>query len=47
MKISKDECDKEFSDQKLILSDEKCKKCEYLYVCPYMAQAMAEVVYGD
>lgn len=46
IKFSKDECDKEFSDQKLIMSDEKCNKCEYLYLCPYMAQAMDEVVYG-
>ncbi len=47
MKISKDECDREFSNQELILSDEKCKQCEYLYLCPYMSQAMAEVVNGD
>ena len=47
MKISKEECDKEFTEQKLVLSDEKCKQCEYLYLCPFMAQAMEEVVNGD
>ena len=47
MKISKDECDKEFAEKKLVLSDEKCKQCEYLYFCPFMSQAVDEVVNGD
>ena len=47
MKISKDECDKAFSERILVLSDEKCKQCEYLYLCPYMSQVMDEVVNGD
>jgi len=46
MKISKDECDKDFSEHKLILSDEKCKPCKYFYVCPFIRRAMDEVVYG-
>lgn len=47
MKISKDECDKDFAEKKLELSDEKCGQCEYLYLCPYMSKAMDEVVNGD
>lgn len=47
MKISRDECNKDFSEGKLVMSDGKCRKCEYLYLCPFMARAMDEVVYGD
>jgi radical SAM protein with 4Fe4S-binding SPASM domain len=47
MKISKDECDKDFSEKKLELSDEKCNSCQYLYWCPYMAMAMYDIVNGD
>lgn len=47
MKISKDECDKDFAEKKLELSEEKCGQCEYLYLCPYMARAMEEVIEGD
>lgn len=47
VKISKDECNKDFSEHKLILSEEKCKPCKYFYVCPFISRAMAEVVYGD
>ena len=47
MKISKDKCDKEFAENKLFMSEEECKQCEYLYLCPYMSQAMDEVVNGD
>ncbi len=44
MRISKDECDKEFSERKLILSEEKCKHCKYFYLCPYMYKAISDVV---
>lgn len=47
MKISKDECDKGFSERKLILSDEKCKPCKYFYICPFIRRDMDEVIYGD
>ena len=47
MKISKDECDKDFAEKKLELSEEKCGQCEYCYLCPYMARAMNDVVEGD
>ena len=47
MKISKDKCDKDFAEKRLVLSNEKCKQCEYLYLCPFMFRAMNEVVNGD
>ena len=47
MKFLKDECSKDFADKKLILSEEKCKECEYFYLCPFMCQAMNEIVNGD
>lgn len=47
MKISKNKCDKEFAEKKLTLSDEKCKQCEYLYLCPYVYHHMDEVANGD
>lgn len=47
MKISKDECDKDFANKSLTLSDEKCDKCEYYSWCPYIARALNEVTDGD
>lgn len=47
MKISKDKCDKEFAEKKLTLSDGKCKRCEYLYLCPFISRPMDEVANGD
>lgn len=47
MKISKDECDKEFTEKELVLSDEKCGSCPYLYLCPYIAREMDDVVNGN
>lgn len=36
MKISKDECDKDFVEYNLFLCEEKCGKCDYNRVCPYL-----------
>ena len=47
MKISKDECDKDFADRTLELSDAKCKNCEYYYLCPYIFQSYEDVIYGE
>lgn len=47
MKISKDECDKDFAEKKLILSDGKCKQCGYFYLCPFVSRAMTDVEDGD
>lgn len=47
MKISKDECDKEFAEYNLLLCEEKCGKCDYNRVCPYLMRSYNEVVNGD
>ena len=45
--MTKEECDKDFSEGKLIMSDDKCKECEHYYSCIYMLMAWNDVVYGD
>lgn len=40
MKISKRECDKEFSKHNLIPSD-GCESCKYFNVCPFITQNRA------
>lgn len=47
MKISKTECDIEFAERKLELSEEKCGSCQYKYLCPFMAREMDDVVNGN
>lgn len=47
MKISKDICDKDFANNSLILSEEKCSTCEYFYLCPFIMRNYDEVVNGD
>ena len=47
MKISKNECDKDFANKSLILSDEKCEKCEYYAWCPFIKRSLNEVTDGD
>lgn len=44
--MEKEECKKESENHWLVMSDEKCKKCPYLYECRFMFEAMQEVVYG-
>jgi hypothetical protein len=44
--MEKEECKKESEIHGLVMSDEKCKKCPYLYECRFMFEAMQEVVYG-
>lgn len=39
MKISKEQCDKEFTEKNLDVSEEKCKQCEYYRVCPFIARS--------
>lgn len=45
--MTKQECDKEYEEGKLHMSDDKCKECEYLYSCVYMMMEMNDIVYGD
>ena len=47
MKISKKECDIDFAKHKLILTTEKCSKCELFYLCPYIKSSYDDVVYGE
>lgn len=47
MKISKEECDRKFSEKSLLLSNKKCKTCEYYYRCPYIMRSYNDVMYGD
>lgn len=45
--MTKEECDKEFKEGKLIMSDDKCKECKCFYSCVYILLAMRDVVDGD
>lgn len=47
MKTTKDECDKDYAEKKLELSDEKCKACEFYYKCKYIFWSYEDVVYGE
>ena len=47
MKISKTECDKDFSEKKLELSDEKCVICEYYHCCPFIFRSYEDVIHGE
>lgn len=47
MKISKDECEKDFAKKNLILSDKKCNNCEYYKRCPFIARSFDDVINGD
>ena len=47
MKISRDECDRDFAEQKLEMSENKCGSCQYKYLCPFLAREMDDVVNGD
>ena len=44
--MQKEECNKDYDNYNLKMSDEKCKDCEYLYECKYMMDEMNDVVYG-
>lgn len=47
MKITRDECDKDFAERKLEMSENKCGACQYKYLCPFLAREMDDVVNGD
>lgn len=43
----KQECIELAEQNKLVMSDEKCKACKHLYECRYMFEEMNSIVYGD
>ena len=44
--MEKQECAEQYENRTLIMSDEKCNECPYLYECRYMSAEMADVMYG-
>ena len=44
--MEKTECTEQYEKRNLIMSDEKCKECPYLYECRYMIAEMDDIVYG-
>lgn len=44
--MEKIQCQKDFENQKLVMSEDKCDSCEYKYECKFMQMAMSEVVEG-
>lgn len=47
MHEEKPECIMEYEQKQLILSDEKCKKCDCYYKCCFMLWEMNSVIDGD
>lgn len=45
-RCTKEECDKDYSEKNLEMSDEKCSSCEYFNTCRYQLIALNEIVYG-
>ena len=45
--MEKTECTKDYQNRELVMSDEKCKECQYLYECRFMFQEMNAVIYGE
>ena len=45
--MCRDECKKDAENGSLIMSDTKCKSCEYLYECPYMVAEMEDIIEGN
>lgn len=43
----KPECTKDYEQKQLIMSDNKCKQCEYYYTCRFMMMEMEAVINGD
>lgn len=44
--MEKPECVSEYEKEGIIMSEEKCKDCQYLYECRFMAAEMEDVVSG-
>jgi len=44
--MEKPECVSDYEKQNLVMSEEKCNDCPYLYECRFMAAEMEDVTYG-
>ena len=45
--MERPECKEDYKNSNLVMSEEKCDKCEYKYKCVYLAQVYNEIVEGD
>ena len=45
--MEKPDCTQEAENYNLVMNDEKCKCCQYLYECKYMTMEMYSVMCGD
>lgn len=45
--MTKEECDKDYAEGKLIMAEAKCKECENYYSCIYMLLALNGAEYGE
>ena len=45
--IEKEECHDEVEKHSLVMTDEKCKPCEFYNTCRYIRQELDDVMYGD
>ena len=44
--MEKPECVQDFEEKRLVMSDEKCDGCPYVYECRFMMAEMNDVTYG-
>lgn len=44
--MEKQECVSDYENRNLVMSDDKCSDCPYLYECRFMAAEMADVMFG-
>lgn len=45
--MEKQECLKDYEQKKLIMTDEKCEKCENIHQCKFYAWEMYDIVNGS
>lgn len=46
-RMEKQECLEAYEQKNLIMSDEKCEKCENIYQCKFYAMEMNDIVNGS
>lgn len=45
--IEKEKCQDDAEQHNLIMSDEKCKPCEFYNTCRFIRQSYDDVIYGE